>query len=200
VLQRERGREINGQCGQTPRPFSLKQVRTRGPLPPSVLRFRLSVAAEALVQKHHREQLLPHLACVALPPDALTPSAHKRVRGETLAGSRGGAAKSRTRQTTSGRQRGKIEKGGGGVTASSPGSCTLACGQIEGGGHPMARPRGKLKKEVAAWAAARLVSTMLMHVRGPWGRRGAQPLLLSATAASGHTTNLGTPVACTVLQ
>jgi len=31
---------------------------------------------------------------VALPPEALTPFAHKRVRGETLAGSRGGAAKS----------------------------------------------------------------------------------------------------------
>ena len=59
------------------------------------------------------QQPLPHLACVAS-------SAHKRVRAEILAGSRGGAAKSRTRQTTSGRQRAKIEKGGGGVTASSP--------------------------------------------------------------------------------
>jgi len=104
---------------------------------------------------------------VALPPEALTPSAHKRVRGETLAGSRGGAAKSPTRQTTSGRQRGKIEKGGGGVTASSPGSCTRAA-KSRRWGRPTAQPRGKSNKEVAAWAVARLVSTMLDARK--WGR------------------------------
>jgi len=117
--------------------------RSRGPLPPSVLRSRLSVEAEALVQKHHREQLVPHLACTRARHGQLSWLLHARARAD----------KSRR------------------------------------GGRPTAQPRGKSNKEVAAWAVARLVSTVLDARK--WGRP-------AATAASGHATNSASPVGCSL--
>lgn len=140
------------------------------------------------------EQPLPHLPCVAFPPEVLMPSAHKRVRGEILGGSRHAQPNRGRGRRQAGGSAGKSRKEVAASRSALLASARALAGPNRGdGGRPTtAQPRGESKEEVAAWAAARLVSTVL-DAR-PWERPAA------ATAASGHATNSATPVTCTVLQ
>jgi len=109
---------------------------------------------------------------VALPPEALTPFAHKRVRGETLAGSRGGAAKSQIadkaddKRAAAPQNRERRWRRHGQLSWLLHARARAA--KSRRGGRPTAQPRGKSNKEVAAWAVARLVSTVLDARK--WGR------------------------------